>query len=204
MDKFSEIQRPLIYSYLKKYQDDPTSRVFAPLAESYRKAGLIDEAVKIAREGLRVHPRFMGGKVALARALFDKKQYQAVLDELLPMVQDFPDNLVAQRLLAESFLVLGRIPESLSAYKMLLYFVPQDSETIKIVQELEDEAYKKGTLVLRTDPISLSSFDVQPAAFAITSDPEFKRRKKIKQVEALQVLLQKVERYRTRIELGLG
>ena len=56
---------PMIYDYLKKYQEDPTSRVFAPLAEAYRKAGLIDEAIEIAREGLRVHPNFVGGRVAL-------------------------------------------------------------------------------------------------------------------------------------------
>ena len=41
---------PLIFSYLKKFQEDPASRVFAPLAEAYRKAGLVDEAIDIARE----------------------------------------------------------------------------------------------------------------------------------------------------------
>src|SRR3954470_6886467 len=98
---------PLIYNYLKKYQEDPNSRVFAPLAEAYRKAGLIDEAIEIAREGLRVHPGFVGGRVALARALFDKKSYEEVVKELTPVVRDVPDNLVAQRLLAESCLMQG-------------------------------------------------------------------------------------------------
>ena len=145
-------QHPLIYKYLKKYQDDPASRIFAPLAEAYRKAGLVDEAIDIAREGLKVHPRFIAGRVALARALFDKRLYQEVVDELTSVVEDIPDNLVAQRLLAESFLMLGRMAESLSAYKMLLYFAPQDSETAQMVQELENQAYEKGTLILRTDP----------------------------------------------------
>src|SRR6185312_9547163 len=95
----------LIYHYLKKYQDDPSSRVFAPLAEAYRKAGLINEAIEVARDGLRIHPRFMGGRVALARALFDKRCYQEVVDELNTVVQDIPDNLVAQRLLADSNLM---------------------------------------------------------------------------------------------------
>src|SRR3982750_948516 len=91
---------PVIYEYLRKYQEDPSSRVFAPLAEAYRKAGLVDEAIEVAQEGLRVHPNFIGGKVALARALFDKKLFSAVVDELSPIVQDIPDNIVAQRLLA--------------------------------------------------------------------------------------------------------
>ena len=107
-------QSPIIYHYLKKYQDDPTSRVFAPLAEAYRKAGLVDEAIEIAREGLRIHPSFVGGRVALARALFEKKQYSQVIDELSQVVQDVPDNLVAQRLLGESCLMLGRVAEALA------------------------------------------------------------------------------------------
>src|SRR5665213_3540197 len=99
----AENYSPVLYTYLKKYQEDPTSRVFAPLAEAYRKAGLLNEAIEIAREGLRLHPTFVGGRVALARALFDNHLYSQVIDELALVVRDVPDNLVAQRLLAESY-----------------------------------------------------------------------------------------------------
>jgi predicted Zn-dependent protease len=190
---------PLIYNYLKKYQDDPTSRVFAPLAEAYRKAGLVDEAIEIAREGLRTHPTFVGGRVALARALFDKKLYNDVIAELAPIIQDVPDNLVAQRLLAESCLMTGRVAEALGAYKMLLYFSPGDAEIARIVQEIEAQAYEKGALVLRTDPRpdAVPDFTVQEAGSAIGSDPEFKRRQWIRRIERLQGMLQRVERYRS-------
>jgi predicted Zn-dependent protease len=196
---------PLIYSYLKKYQDDPTSRIFAPLAEAYRKAGLVDEAIQIAREGLRVHPNFVGGRVALARALFDKTKYEDVIRELAYVVQDVPDNLVAQRLLAESCLMLGRVAEALGAYKMLLFFSPHDAETAAIVQELEAQAYEKGALVLRTDPKPrqpepLPQFSEQGAENAIDSDPGLKREKWIRRVELLQTCLQRVERYRERVQ----
>src|ERR1700687_1759868 len=106
---------PQIYEYLRRYQEDPTSRVFAPLAEAYRKSGLVDEAIEIAREGLQVHSRFIGGKVVLARALFDKKPFDDVILELGKVVEDVPDNLVAQRLIAESYLMQGRVSEALSA-----------------------------------------------------------------------------------------
>jgi tetratricopeptide (TPR) repeat protein len=176
---------PVIYAYLKKYQEDPTSRVFAPLAEAYRKAGLIDEAIEIAREGLRVHPHFTGGKVALARALFDKKLYEEVLAELAAVVRDTPDNLIAQRLFAESCLILGRTAEALDAFKLLLYFSPDDREISKMVKELEEQAYRGGSLVLRTDPATPET--------GATADP---RALKIRQIERLQGLLQKLERYR--------
>jgi predicted Zn-dependent protease len=192
---------PQIYEYLRKYQEDPSSRVFAPLAESYRKSGLVDEAIEIAREGLRIHPGFVGGRVALARALFDKKLYQEVTDELMPVVKDVPDNLVAQRLIAESCLILGRPAEALSAYKMLLYFVPADTETARIVQELEEQAYAQGTLVLRTDPKKepIPEFNERAAGDAINDAPEVKRTQWISKIEKMQTLLQKVERYRLRM-----
>jgi tetratricopeptide (TPR) repeat protein len=187
---------PLIYGYLKKYQDDPTSRVFAPLAEAYRKAGLIDEALDIAREGLKIHPNFVGGRVALARALFDKGLYVEVIDELNVVTRDVPDNLVAQRLLAESSLMLGRVADALGAYKMLLYFSPEDPDTAKLVRELETQAYEQGALVLRTDPEPFPEFQEKKVQNVFSEDPAQKLAVRIKKVEFLQTLLQRVERYR--------
>lgn len=204
---------PVIYDYLRKFQEDPTSRVFAPLAEAYRKAGLIDEAIDIAREGLAVHPNFVGGRVALARALFDKKSYTEVIDQLTPIVRDVPDNLIAQRLLGESCLMTGRVLEALAAYKMLLYFSPEDIEVTKLVQELESQAYEKGTLVLRTDPPkpkpkepeSSPDFDILPAGQAMDGENErvareHRKLKTIEKVELLQDLLVKVTRYKSRVQ----
>jgi tetratricopeptide (TPR) repeat protein len=162
---------PQIYHYLKKYQADPKSRVFAPLAEAYRKAGLFDEAIEICRDGIRYHPNFIGGRVALGRALFDKGDYESTVKELAPVVMEVPDNLVAQKLLAESCLILGRLAEALVAYKVLLFFMPKDQEIIKLVQELESRAYEDGLLVLQDDPVPLKSFTVQAADRALSADP---------------------------------
>lgn len=197
---------PVLYDYLKRYQDDPTSRIFAPLAESYRKAGLLDEAIEIARDGLKIHPGFIGGRVALSRALFDKGLYQEVVDELGPIIADVPDNLVAQRLLGDSCLMVGRIAEALGSFKMLLYYNPQDQEVAKIVRELESKAYENGALVLRTDAIEKEAEGFEESRGALhrginltksvsTADRDRWARK----VEKLQGLLLKVERYRSRV-----
>jgi len=188
--------QPIIYQYLKKYQENPASRVFAPLAEAYRKAGLVDEAIEIAEEGLKVHPQFVGGRVALARALFDKKLYEKVAAELTPVIRDVPDNLVAQRLLADSCLILGRVAEAISAYKMLLYFSPHDMETNRVVQELETKAYEKGALILRVDAEPLPPFDVRKLSEVISSDPNNKKVALKEKIEKLLIFLQKIERYR--------
>lgn len=153
---------PMIYEYLRRWQEDPTSRVFAPLAEAYRKAGMVDEAIEIAKDGVRIHPNYLGGRVALARALFDRQRYHEVIDQLEMPMQNAPDNLAGQRLLAESFLMTGRVAEALTSYKLLLYFAPMDAEAAKMVKELETQAYEQGTLVLRTDPVA-PGFDKVPS-----------------------------------------
>ena len=194
---------PLIYRYLKKYHEDPTSRIFAPLSEAYRKAGLIEEAVAVAKVGRKLHPDFLGGRVALARALFDQKLYLEVIDELKGVVENAPDNISAQRLLAESHLMLGQIAQALGAFKMLLYFCPQDTEVSRMVQELEDQAYEKGLIPLRSDsPTQEEQFRVLGADSILQNSPEVKRDHKINQVERLQWVLQKIERYRILIQFS--
>ena len=195
---------PLIYEYLRKFQEDPTSRVFAPLAEAYRKAGLCEEAIEIAKEGLRVHPNFIGGKGAVARALFDKKEYEDVIQELTPVINDVPDNFAAQKLVAESALMLGRVSEALSAFKMLLYLYPDNKEVAEMVRELETQAYEKGNIVLRTDLTgkqNISGFNVADIKGALKRTSEEEQEQKVKRIEFLQGLLQKVERYKAQ-QLG--
>ena len=201
MEKRSGSFSPLIFDYLKKYQEDPRSRVFAPLAEAYRKAGMLNEAVEIAKEGLRVHPQFIGGRVALARALFDQKNYDDVLDELSNVVREVPDNIVAQRLFAESALILGRITEALGAYKMLMYFNPADHEAERMVRELEVQSYEKGSMVLRSDPAPQKGlYAIKTAKDAIEGDDEIIRTKKFRQIEFLQNALPLLERYRLALD----
>jgi tetratricopeptide (TPR) repeat protein len=194
---------PALYEYLRKYQEDPTSRIFAPLSEAYRKAGMAREAVEIAREGLRIHPQFVGGRVALARALFDLKEYDDVMAELRAVVRDVPDNLVAQRLYADSALMLGLPEEALTSFKMLLYFSPLDTEVAELVHELETRMYEEGATRIRKDlmpgrraPEAAHEFETRAVTDAFAGDRSGNRVRWKKQVELLQGLLQKVERYR--------
>ncbi len=180
---------PALYHYLKKYQQDPRSRVFAPLAEAYRKAGLLDEAIEIVKEGLTKHPGFIGGRVALARAYFDKGLYQKVLDEMIPVVQEAPDNLAAQKLTAESYLLLGSVEEALQAFKLLLYYHPQDSEVAEIVRELEEKS-------IESRQILQNDFRVADLSSVLPDDPQVQEQAWKRRIEVLQGLLQRIERYR--------
>mgnify|MGYP001577302465 CR=1 FL=1 len=138
---------PLLLKYLKAFQDDPSSKIFAPLAECYLKLGLVDEAIEICKEVLAVSPNFNGGKVALARAYFDKKMYKQVRELLSKIIDEIPENIIAQRLLADSSFMTGHLNEALNAYKMVLYYQPDEREVYAIIKEMETQMYEKGGLL---------------------------------------------------------
>jgi tetratricopeptide (TPR) repeat protein len=82
---------------------EPTSLIFAALAEAYRKRSLLRQAIEVCRRGLRAHPNFLSGRVALARAYAEAGQTELARKELEKVVSSAPDNLAAQRLLAEIY-----------------------------------------------------------------------------------------------------
>ncbi len=133
-------QPPYFREYLRRFQQDPTSRVFAPLAEAYRRLGRLDEAIEICREGLEHHPDFHGGRIAYAKCLADKKQLHDARRELERVVCSVPENLLAQRLLGEVNLVIGDKEAALHAFKMALLLSPADVALAEKVHQLERQA----------------------------------------------------------------
>ena len=49
------------YKYL--YEKNPRSKVFAPLAETYRKLGMYKEGIQILRDGIKIHPSYTLGYI---------------------------------------------------------------------------------------------------------------------------------------------
>lgn len=82
---------------------DPSSLVFAALAEAYRKRKRLNQAIETCKKGLRVHPHFLSGRVALARAYADADKMDLARKELERVVLSASDNLVAQRLLGDIY-----------------------------------------------------------------------------------------------------
>jgi tetratricopeptide (TPR) repeat protein len=129
----------LLVKYLNLYKQKPTSRVFAPLAESYRKIGMINEAFDVLSQGLKYHPDYVLGHLVLANCYFDKKSYQKAFDTIQPYVADNIDNLSLQKLFAEICLKVGKLEDALQTYKYLLFLNPREPEFIKKVHALEDD-----------------------------------------------------------------
>ena len=52
----------------RRYEEKP-SQWFAALAEEYRRAGHVDQALEIVRQGLKERSNYVSGYIVLARCL---------------------------------------------------------------------------------------------------------------------------------------
>ena len=48
-----------------RYAENPDGRYFAPLADAYRKAGRVDEAITVVTSGLNQHPDYLSAHIVL-------------------------------------------------------------------------------------------------------------------------------------------
>ncbi len=118
-----------ITKYETAIAQDPKSRAFALLAEAYRKAGRLQDAIRVAEEGLRNFPHYLSGRSALARAYFDSGDRQKAKAEFEQVVKAAPDNLMAHRHLAEIYQGEGRLPDAAKSLKMVALLDPRDEQS---------------------------------------------------------------------------
>jgi len=79
---------------------DAGAGAFPALAEANRRAGRLEEAERVAREGLRRRPELLAGRVALALALLDLDRVTEARGELERVLEDVPDHPLALEALA--------------------------------------------------------------------------------------------------------
>jgi len=60
------------HQYKNLYEKNPSSKVFVPLAECYRRYGLVDEALAILRKGLKKFKDHLPALVVLGHCYYDQ------------------------------------------------------------------------------------------------------------------------------------
>jgi tetratricopeptide (TPR) repeat protein len=137
--------------YQLLYEKDPTSKVFAPLAEAYRRMGLLDEAIDLAKSGVALHPHFASGRVALGKCYAQKGELEKAIEHLKAAVDLSPENLLAHQILAECFVKIKKPADALNEFKMVLFLNPDDDKVAQIVRKLEEALYADQTLETHED-----------------------------------------------------
>lgn len=85
----------------RRLQADPASVAFLQLAEAHRRAGDLEEAVRVCRRGLDYHPDSQSARVTLGRTLVALGRTAEAAAEFRRVLEAAPGNLIAQRALAE-------------------------------------------------------------------------------------------------------
>ena len=134
-----QLLSPLFLKYQADFEKNPRSRVFAYLAETYRKLSMHDKAMEILSQGIRYHPSYVMGYVGMAYCYYDLKQFNLAYTTLRPWVETNRDNLRMQRLFADICLEIAKKEEALDTLKYLLFINPKDKEVAEIVVKLEKE-----------------------------------------------------------------
>src|SRR4051812_37961700 len=88
---------------LKRSRQAPAEETpaFGGVAERFRRAGDLDRAISLCREGLKKFPMLLSARVTLGWALLDQAKFDEARVELEQVLRRAPDNLAAIRGLAE-------------------------------------------------------------------------------------------------------
>jgi tetratricopeptide (TPR) repeat protein len=110
----------------RRLDRDPGSRLFAQLAEEYRKAGDHADAIRVARTGLAQHPAYPSARLTLGRALLDSGDPAGARVELEATLREAPDNILASRFLGQALDALGELGPALAQLQKTLKMAPGD------------------------------------------------------------------------------
>ena len=121
----------------EKVEKDPNSKLFVPLAEEYRKEGMLDEAIDILQKGLERQPSYMSARVSLGKIYLEKGKPDEARSEFEHVIEAIPDNLYAHKKLSEIYRDTGKRDLALKTFRTVLKLNPMDEETLNNLRELE-------------------------------------------------------------------
>jgi tetratricopeptide (TPR) repeat protein len=126
-----------------RFRDNPKGRNFAPLADAYRKAGLIDNAIDLCQNGLKLHPDYVSAYIVYARCLVDKKDDAAALGVFKQVLGLDGENIIALRGLAELAERNGKYEEEVEWLSRLLNADPMNGDAAEALARAKRKAASK-------------------------------------------------------------
>lgn len=127
---FAEIEE-----YSKKLNNNPESLVFVPLAEAYRKSGMLDEAIETCLKGLQLHPSYMSARMVLGRAYMEKKMYEEAATEFRKVASADVNNIMAHSLLGQNYMLQAKHADAIKEYQKVLTLNPDDANAQQMLNK---------------------------------------------------------------------
>jgi tetratricopeptide (TPR) repeat protein len=124
----------------KRWESDPSSRIFLQLAEEYRHQGRVKEALSVLDRGLKEHPGYLSALVAKGRCHLELGEPEPARGVLERVVKQDATQMVANKLLVRAYLDTGepeRARERLDLYSLLNDSDPEIEELSRRLQAME-------------------------------------------------------------------
>lgn len=123
----------------KRYHENPR-RFFAPLANEYRKSGMLDRALKLCEKHVREQPENMNGLVVYGQTLFELQQTEAAREPFEQALKLDPENLIALRHLGDIARLLGDVPAAKGWYERVLELDRRNDDVLDLMAQLGGDA----------------------------------------------------------------
>lgn len=166
MPQYSASFRSEIKACEQRLVSNPDSFCFARLADIYLKVGLVDDALRTARQGVARHPDYVAGQRALAFACHARGLMDECRQALELVTRAVPEDREALKMLARLQAEAGNGAEAVAALQTLLDFDAGDEECRLHLEALERGAPLPGPPARRED----TAPDIMDAGFAPFDD----------------------------------
>lgn len=165
-DRMSTAAR--IDELLGKFEENPR-RYFAPLANEYRKAGDLSQAIALCREHLPKQPGHMSGHIVFGQALFEHGDLDEAKEVFEAALGLDPENLIALRHLGDIARQRGDASAARRWYGRVLDADPRNDDIAALLAALTARATPASTAAVTpvaTDVIGRSGPGADPFADA--------------------------------------
>ncbi len=126
-----------------RFQKQPESRVFAPLADLLREAGQYREALLILDRGLRQYPRYVTGQVIKGRTLIEAGYGSLGQASLEKALEIDPHNILALDLLVGEATSRKAWMEVLGPLEKMVALEPEDEKLVIFLAKVRQKLVEK-------------------------------------------------------------
>jgi tetratricopeptide (TPR) repeat protein len=131
-----------LQNLIERYSRARDSRVFAPLADAYRKSGDVDKAIEILERGLEKMPTYASAHVILGKCYYDKGATERAKSEFRRVLELDGENLVALKFMGDILLAEDKRPEAAEFYRRILAIDATNAE-VADAKSMRDERPKE-------------------------------------------------------------
>jgi tetratricopeptide (TPR) repeat protein len=156
----------------ERVDKDPNTKLFVPLAEEYKKEGMLDEAISVLLGGIERQPGYMSARVSLGKIYLEKGMMNEARSEFENVIKSIPDNLYAHKKLAEIYRDLGEKTLSMRSYRAVLSLNALDDDAISHLRDLEENEGEKEQVETAHEVKGAPDTAVPPRSYGDISVPK--------------------------------